>query len=291
MLLRDEGLRTLNYVDLNDPTANWYVRILGEEPPSSEVQGRDLQLVGNDRVMVGTPTGYEEYSINTGERIRALGSFPGTQSAHRRRNRNTLLASADDTAILLTEVDTEGNVASIITVPDEGPMVSLVRETSTGTFLIARNNQVIEADETGLVLQRFTVFAEAPRPLVWQAVRLSNGDTVVATGHGANLTVFRSDGETRRTITGPSRVEPHFFAGFQVLANGNYLVTNWQGPGEGLGSNGVQLLEYNALGLRAWTWTQDAAHFSSLQGVILLDGLDTSKLHVEGDNGALVAVD
>jgi hypothetical protein len=53
----------------------------------------------------------------------------------------------------------------------------------------------------------------------------------------------------------------------------------------------VQLLEYTPGGKLVWSWKQDAEKFSSLQGVIVLNGLDINRLHVENSAGVLVPVE
>ena len=93
-----------------------------------------------------------------------------------------------------------------------------------------------------------------------------------------------------KTITGPVEVNPNFYAGFQILRNGNYVVTNWQGHGADHGGSGIQLLEYSPEGKLVWSWKQDATKYSSLQAVIVLDGLDTNVMHVEDENGVLTPV-
>jgi hypothetical protein len=42
----------------------------------------------------------------------------------------------------------------------------------------------------------------------------------------------------------------------------------------------VQLLEFDAAGHLVWQWS-DSSRISSLQGVLVLDGLDLEKLHDE----------
>jgi hypothetical protein len=74
------------------------------------------------------------------------------------------------------------------------------------------------------------------------------------------------------------------------LANGNYVVANWEGHGPNNGAIGTQVLEYTPMGKLAWKWQQDAAKFSSLQAVIVLDGLDPDSLHVENIEGKLAPV-
>ena len=78
----------------------------------------------------------------------------------------------------------------------------------------------------------------------------------------------------------PEKVRPFFYAMFQLLPNGNVLLANWQGHGPGFGNSGVQLLEFHPAGEIVWTWSK-ADLISSLQGVLVLDGLDTARLHDE----------
>src|ERR1043165_9544092 len=69
LILRDEGLSQLSYVDIAHPEKNWFVAV-----PA----GRDLQLVGDGRVLIGTGDGYVEHDIATGNKVKELTSFKGT---------------------------------------------------------------------------------------------------------------------------------------------------------------------------------------------------------------------
>ena len=84
-----------------------------------------------------------------------------------------------------------------------------------------------------------------------------------------------------------ANIVPNFYAGFQVLANGHFVVTNWEGHGGGNGGTGVQLLEYEPTGQLVWSWQQNPELVSSLHQVIVLDGLDTTQLH--DDSGGVLA--
>jgi hypothetical protein len=220
-----------------------------------------------------------------------LTSFPGSVTARRLRNGNTLLAGIDwqgKKGIVLLEADKGGNIRR--TVAYAGfDYVRLIRETVSGTFLVTADNIVFEGNAKGEILWKATVIG-LPKPHAWQALRLANGQTVVSSGYGKNMQIFAADGKLLDTITGPAEVNPHFYAGFQILANGNYVVTNWQGHGPKFGASGTQLLEYTPKGQLVWSWKQDPAKFSSLQGVIVLDGLDLNRLHVEDADGILVPV-
>ena len=281
-LLRDEGISQLAYIDEADPSKNWYTPI-----PT----GRDMQLIGNGRVLVGTGNGYEEYEIATCKKVFELTTFPGTIAAHRLRNGNTLLTGLNwqgKEGIVLLEIDPDAVIKHLYAFPGFG-YPRLVRETPSGNFLITADDFVLEANTAGEIIWKVKV-AGKDKPHVWQALRLANGQTVVSCGYSANLQFFHVDGSPASSITGPAEVKPNFFAGFQILPNGNYTVINWQGHGPAFGASGTQLLEFTPTGKLAWSWQQDATKFSSLHAVIFLDGLNTDFLHVEDTNGRLAAV-
>ena len=283
LILRDEGLSRLSYIDIANPEANWYVPV-----PA----GRDLQLVGNGRVLIGTGNGYEEREIATGNKVHEVTSFPGTLAARRLRNGNTLLSGVNwqgKQGIVLVELNSSNNIQATMVYPGFD-YARLIRETMSGTFLITADNTVLEGTRDGRIIWQTKIIGPPAKPHAWQALRLASGQTIVSTGYAKNFQIFSADGNLVDTITGPKEVNPSFFAGFQILANGNYVVTNWQGHGPSFGASGVQVLEYTPQGKLTWQWKQDATKFSSLQGIIVLDGLDISKLHVEDKNGALVPV-
>lgn len=87
-------------------------------------------------------------------------------------------------------------------------------------------------------------------------------------------------------------VNPTFFADFQLLSNGNYLVVNSLGTGPDNFTKGIPLLEYTPSSALAWYWGDPAyaTQLSSIQAAIVLDGLDPTKLHVEDTNGQQVPV-
>lgn len=282
MLLRDEGLSQLSFINIANPTANWFVPV-----PA----GRDIQLVGKGRVLIGTGKGYEERQISTGSKVYEDTSFAGTITARRLRNGNTLLGGLNwqgKQGIVLVEINSAGNLLRTMVYPGFN-YLRLVRETPSGTFLITANNVVFEGNMKGDIIWKAAVTG-VREPHAWQALRLSNGHTIVSSGYSKNLQIFGTDGKLVDTITGPAEVHPHFYSGFQVLNNGNYVVANWQGHGPKFGASGTQVLEYAAKGKLVWYWKQDPAKFSSLQGIIVLDGLDITRLHVEDATGRLTPV-
>lgn len=282
LLLRDERKNQLSYLDLADPKKSWNVSI-----PA----GRDIQLVGKGRVLIGTGNGFEERDIATGNKVNELTSYKGTISARRLRNGNTLLVGVnvqDKEGIVLTEVDHLGEVKRHIVYPGF-TYARLVRETTDGTFLVSADNIVLEGDAQGNILWKANLVGR-DHPHAWQPIRLPNKQTVISGGYTANLQFFDSTGSLIKTIGGPEKVNPNFYAGLQILPSGNLVVINWQGHGPDVGEKGIQLLEYSPEGELVWFWKQDPSVFSSLHGVIVLDGLDLNLLHVEDERGVLVPV-
>ena len=286
MILRDEGKGLLHLVNLASPAANWSVEI---------PDGRDLQLVGDNRVMIGTENGYEEHDITTGAKVSEITNHPGTIAARRLRNGNTMLTFTglpDLPGINLVEIDAVGTVVGTINYPDKN-YVRLLRETPSGTFLITCNDVIVELDETGAVLWQGTI-AGHTGPHAWQAVRLGSGETAVSSGYAANMQIFPPETEgAPAIIQAPlnSNTSPSFYSGFQVMNDGNFVVANWQGHGANNGEKGIQVVELNRAGEMVWSWKQNPELMSSIQGLLVLDGLDLSKLHVEGCTGALVPVE
>lgn len=282
MLLRDEGKSQLSLEDLGYPKNNWYTPV-----PA----GRDIQLVGHNRVLIGTGVGYEERDITTGKKVKELTSFNGTVSAHRLKNGNTILAGVNwqgGKGIVLVEVDSNGTIKRQMNFPGF-IYVRLVRQTSKGTFLINSNDTVFEANAASEIIWRAKITSKQA-PHSWQTLRLKNGNTLVSGGYAGNFQLFDKEGKLISTITGPDNIHPVFYAGYQILSNGNYVVTNWQGHGPNMGTSGTQVLEYTPKGELVWSWKQDPAKYSSLQGIIVLDGLNTNKLYVEDKRGMLAPI-
>jgi hypothetical protein len=268
ILYDDDG--KLWYVNNKDPSRSWSV---------SSGTGRDLQLVGGGRVMLGKSNGWDEYQLSDGKAVSGQHGFSGTQCAHRLADGTTLLASVSGGAIVLKMVGADGKVSRSVTYPGYG-YVRLVRPTAQGTFLVTADTQVFEGDAQGKVLTTWTIPGKGQH--VWKALRLESGNTVIATGYNATLMVYGPDQALLKTIGGKggefSALDPHFFADFHVRPNGNYFVVNSQADSSN--DKSVQLLEFDPEGKLVWQQKQPAT-VRSLEAGIILDGLDITKLQVE----------
>lgn len=271
----DEGLGTLLYINDQDGAKNWRV-------PIGQPQARDMQLVGDDRILIGHHHGYTEFELKLGRVVKEYAALEGVTAARRQPNGHTILAGVNlsgTTGVVVVELDENDRECHRAVFP--GDYVRLIRQTEQGTYLMSCNERIREGSPDGKYLREFPVegFYHA-----WKSVQFPNGHLLVSAGYGAFLVELDAAGKVLRKFGGkdqvPEPVRPFFYAMFQVLSNGNIVLANWQGHGPGLGRSGVQLLEFNPAGEIVWSWSNSEL-ISSLQGVLVLDGLDTTKLHDE----------
>jgi hypothetical protein len=271
----DEGHATLLHINEADQSKNWVV-------PIGQPAARDMQLIGGNKILIGHHHGYSEFDITLGRLVKEFKSLEGVTAVRRQPNGHTIIAGVDippTKGVAVLELDSNDKEISRVIYP--GDYVRLIRQTNDGTFLMSCNDRIREGSRDGKYLREFPVdgFVHA-----WKSLRLPNGNLIVTAGYGAFVVELDRDGKIVRKFGGkeqvPERVRPFFYAMFQLLPNGNIVLANWQGHGPGFGNSGVQLLEFNPAGEIVWSWSK-ADLISSLQGVLVLDGLDTGKLHDE----------
>lgn len=274
-LLGDEGNQNLHLMDTGTGQAGWTVPLPGN--------GRDMQLIGNNRVLISTPAGgYLEIDLAHGAVMKQVKSFGGVQTARRLPNGHTLLAGDDlqgSQGITVLELDAQDRLVHKTVFPGMNTL-RLLRLTPAGNLLFGSKERLIEADTTGKILWE----AQIPGASLYKTLRLANGDTWASTGYGISLVRMNSDKKILKTISGSSLhadVKAHFFGDFQLLPNGHLVVTNWQNHGPGHGAEGIQLLEFDSTGSLVSKFYQDPARYSSLHSVLVLDGLDLARLHDE----------
>jgi hypothetical protein len=278
LIVYDDSNGRLLYLNGVNPALNW---------TSSSGEGRDVQLVGNGRVMLSKADGWDEYRVSDGVKAGGQHGFPGTEDASRLADGNTLLASVSGTSIVLKAVNATGQLQTTVTYPGFS-YVRLVRPTVAGSYMVTADTVVFEGNAQGKVI--WQVSPEGGKH-VWKAVRLADGNTAISTGYGATLVIYDSAGKLLKTIGGvaqpnATQIAPWFYADFHVMPNGNFFVVNSQA--DRTMDNSVQLLEYDSAGTLVWQQKQPQG-VRTLEEALVIDGLDTSKLYVE-PQGRLVPV-
>ena len=305
-LALDEGLSNVMHVNEANPKQNWLVHI-GHDLP------RDMQLEGGNRLLISHDRGYCEYDIATGKLIKDVAIYHDVSTARRLANGDLLLAGVDFDGkklnrghdpvgdptghhVLFIEYGPDGQVVHRTTYV--GDYLRLIRETPKGTYLCACNTLFREADGNGSWIRDIRVpgFQHA-----WEALSLPNGDVLMSAGFGTSIppghggssfmaevdasgNLLRRFGDSKQV---PERVHPYFYAMFQLLPNGDVVIANWQGHFAGHNNSGSQLVELDSQGSLVWEWS-DRAFVSSLQGVLVLDGLDRSVMNDER-NGVMAS--
>lgn len=289
LLLNDEGSSALHYLDMDAPARSW--KFSGK--------GRDLQLIGGDRVLRSTPTGFVEIDLHTGKLLRevALSGASGIESARRLPNGNSLVLGNDDHGIFVWELDRNGRPLSTRSLLGAGlEKGRLLRHTADDKLLFCSETNgrrlVHEADWIAGVRTLVEIPADVPADSMVKALRIAKDRVVVSTGYAASLVELdTANGSVTRSIGGKQQREPeglrrplspHFFSGYQMFVDGSFLVANWQGHGPTHAGEGYQLLSYSADGALQWCFDQaEFPQMASINNVIALDGLDTSRLHDE----------
>jgi len=287
----DEGHAALLHIDERDQSKNWLV-------PIGQPAARDMQLIGANRILIGHHHGYTEFDLKLGRVLKEFKSLTGVTAVRRQPNGHTLIAGVDlrnetpfppstlnpqpstlITGVAVLELDADDREIHRAIFP--GDYVRLIRQTEQGTYLMSCNDRIREGSRDGKYLREYPVegFYHA-----WKSLRLPNGNLMVTAGYGAFVVELDPNGKILRKFGGkesvPEKVRPFFYAMFQLLPSGHVVLANWQGHGPGFGHSGTQLLEFNPAGKIVWSWS-NAELISSLQGVLVLDGLDPAKLHDE----------
>jgi hypothetical protein len=324
MILRDEGSPSLHLIDLGDPTKDW-------SKATDGAWARTAQLVGiptgstTPQVLGGRNNGYEYYDLATGTISHVVNTFANSMSPYRMRNGNTLLTLTGGTIKILDATDKQ---ITSVTYPGHG-YVRLGRPAParagifTGqTFLIPSDTALFEGDLNGNIIK--TINNGAPGwGHIWLPLVRKDGSVLLGTAFGSSVDVidwtqtppkvtfrYGYKGAYTTAATGEANplcwsmaggacpaltagtVNPNFFSEFQILPNGDILTPNWQGHGGGNNGSGMQVIEFNAAGDVVWYYNQRGTGMSSIQGVLLLDGLDPTKLNVQDtDDGTWQAVE
>src|SRR5450432_3801789 len=241
-ILYEDSVGKLYYVNNTTPDSNWI---------ANSGTGRDLQLIGGGKVMLGKGDGWDEYMLSNGAKSGGVHGFSGTQTAHRMADGNTILASAGAGGISLKFVSAAGMMVKQITYAGFN-YVRMVRPTKAGTYMVAADTIAFEGNEMGMVLSQATIPGGRH---TWKAMKLASGNIAVTSGYGSTLLLYDSAWKLLVTMGGKGQpmaatIRPTFYADFHVMPNGNFFVIN--SKADSPNENSIQLLEYSPTGALVW---------------------------------------
>jgi hypothetical protein len=254
----DDGTHTLVHVDENDPARNWSV---------ATGYVMDMQLVGQDRVLLNVDDGFREYEVASGKLLKSVKGDGGkSYSVYRTSDERTLLTGDDlggQKGACLVVYDREDRIIER-KVFDGLTMLRHLRPTPEGAYLLAAVGQVVEVDARWNIIRQSKVAGN-----LFKAVRLANGNVLCSSGPGARfLKELNPQGVVVREIRGDQLTEGSF-TGFHLQRDGHVVVANWLGHGPD--HDGTVLVEFDREGSIVWRYGRPHASFVE---VIVLDGIN-----------------
>lgn len=277
----DEAGHQLVHVDEKDASKNW------DKP----FEGRcwDIQLAGDNQLLLATATGYHLVDLATGNIVDTV-TIDGLKDAwsFRRLKDGSAIAiglGGKKTPLFAVEISKRGELVRKAEVPG-AKQLRFGRITSDGHALAVPGDELIEWDLDGNIIKRFPLPQNVVRKnglKAFMALKDSDGCYWVAYGYGGITVKLSPDGSVLQKYTDPDNI--HFTAGFQRLPNGNLVQANWAGHKPETAVNGKQLIEFNPQGEVVWTY-HDPETLSCPVSVIILDDLNTQK--PAGDTDSLL---
>ena len=270
----DDGTHTLVHVDQINPARNWSV---------TTGYVMDMQLLGQDRVLLSVDDGFREYDVASGKLLKSVKGAGGKcYSVYRTSNGRTIL----------TGDDLGGQKGACLVVYDRADalvqrkvfegltMLRHIRPTPGGTHLLASVGQVVELDAQWNIVRQTKLAGN-----LFKAVRLVNGNVLCSSGPGGRfLKELNPQGQVVHELRGDQLTEGSF-TGFELQPNGHVMVANWLGHGPD--HDGTVLVEFDREGQIVWRYGRPHASFVE---VLVLDGHGTHARQADEAQGRPPAV-
>ncbi|MDD2598051.1 MAG: hypothetical protein PHO37_02335 [Kiritimatiellae bacterium] len=276
--------KSLHYVDQMDASKNWELKL--------EQIVMDMQLVGNNQLMVNHDKGYHLYDLNTRERTKNFRSdkMSAIRSMRRLQDGRTFFASERGPVY---EFDAEENFVAEYKMPKVVTYVRMMRFTPQGNLLLSCNDGAFEVTlKQGLepeerMVKKFLL----PRPRnAYMALYAPDGASVyVSGGYSKGFYTFDTEGKLLKDIVvdQPEGLHNYFYGGFQMLRNGHIVMCNWSGHNKGDFKPGLKLVEFDKDFRVVWSWNEEFG--GTVNQMLVLDDLDPAKLN-QDTSGILQAL-
>lgn len=264
-LVSDFMHASLHYVDQRDSSKNWTLKL-----PELAM---DLQLIDNRQVLCNTSRGYDVYDLATRQKTDSLRSdaLRSVRTVRRLADGRTFLGCQDGPVY---EFDAQKKQTSVYEMPKAIKYVRLMRFTPKGTLLLAADDGAYEVSlEKGLTAEKRLVRKFAlPRPRnAYMALYAPDGNLLLSGGYAKGFFTFDPQGKllSDTVFTQPEGLFNHFYAGFQILKNGNIVMSNWTGHSVKDFQPGWKLIEFDRQHHVVWTWNEDCG--GTVNDVIVFD--------------------
>lgn len=272
-LVSDFMHHAVHYVDQTDPSKNWTLTL-----PELAM---DLQLVGNNRLLCNRSQGYDVYDLSTRQKVDSFQSDAAKEirTVRRLADGRTFLGSQLGTVY---EFDAQKKLTATYEMPKAITYVRMMRFTPKGTLLLAANDGAYEVSlAKGLepekrLIRKFTL----PRPRnAYMALYVPDGRLLLSGGYSKGFFTFGADGSLLKdtVLKQPEGLNNYFYAGFQVLKNGNVVLSNWTGHSEKDFKPGLKAVELDKDHAIVWSWNE--SYGGTVNNLIVLDELDTAVLN------------
>ena len=264
---------SVHYVDQTDASKNWTLKL-------PEITF-DLQLIGGNRLLCNRSKGYDVYDLATRQKVDSFqaDTLKDVRSVRRLADGRTFLGTQSGTVY---EYDSQKKLTATYEMPKAAKYVRLMRFTPKGTLLLAAEDGAYEVSlEKGLeaekrLVRKFTL----PRPRnSYMALYAPDGKLLVSGGYSKGLYTFDAEGKLLKdtVLKQPEGLNNYFYAGFQILKNGNIVMANWTGHSEKDFKPGLKVVELDKDHNMVWSWNEDFG--GTVNNVLVLDGLDTAVLN------------
>ena len=183
LLAIDNHWNRLLYLDECRPGKSWTIAI----PAGS----RDLQLVGDGKLLVSHGNGAAEYDLATGRKLKwVVERYTQINTARRLANGNTLLGADTAVGVVLYELDRDGKQIDRRQLKGLKDL-RLLRPVENGNILMTVSGpcRAIEVDREGKIVWQAPLADKG-----YKAVRLANGNTMASTGGAATVVEFDRSG-------------------------------------------------------------------------------------------------
>ncbi|MCY3021761.1 MAG: hypothetical protein NTW87_22350 [Planctomycetota bacterium] len=262
-LMYDEGRGILHYVDERDAAKDWKLQLPKDDLETKKLV-QDVKVPG-----VG-----------------------GVFSARRRADGFTVLG-ANAAGVQVLELDKDNKLVRKMKVPGASNL-RMIRLTSDGGVVCAEQKGMIEVAFDDKAPNGCKVVKTIPLPRAqnaFMALKKDDGSYLLSGGYAHAVFDFGPDGALRKEYMvkdPPKGVDLHFFAGIQVLKNGNIVACNWTGHEPQDSAKGWQLLEFSPDGALVWHWHNPAQAGTAIN-IAILDDLDENAF-LDDSSGVLKAV-